>query len=110
LIATDSIWVDSVTTSTGDPNKIDYSFETWKQRLRKAVARTVPNDPKRLFSKALKAELFSQDSTSHLCGQKIMMIDDAALDHVQQYWEGGSTVPENARLVHRHCNITRPRK
>jgi hypothetical protein len=38
------------------------------------------------------------------------MIDDAALDHVQQYWEGGQTVPENARLVHRHCNLTRPRK
>jgi hypothetical protein len=110
LIATDLTWVDAVTTSTGDPNKIDYSFETWKQSLRKAVAKTVPNDSKRLFSKALKADLFAQDSTCHLCNQKIIMIDDAALDHIQQYWEGGRTVPENARLVHRHCNTARPRK
>jgi hypothetical protein len=110
LIATDSTWVDAVTTSTGDPNKIDYSFETWKQSLRKAVAKTAPNDSIRLFSRALKAELFSQNSMCHLCGQNIVMIDDAALDHVQQYWEGGRTIPENARLVHRHCNATRPRK
>lgn len=110
LIATDPTWVEAVTASTGDPNKIDYSFETWKQRLRTAVAKTVPNDSSRLFSKVLKEDLFAQNPTCALCGQNIAMIDDAALDHVQQYWAGGQTVPENARLVHRHCNLTRPRK
>jgi HNH endonuclease len=110
LIATDATWVEAVTASTGDPNKIDYSFETWKQRLRKAVAKTVPNDPSRLFSRALKTELFAQNNVCALCGQSIVMIDDAALDHIEQYWEGGQTVPENARLVHRLCNFKRPRR
>ncbi len=25
---------------------------------------------------------------------------DAAVDHIQQYWQGGQTIPENARLAH----------
>ena len=110
LIARDTNWVEAVTASTGDPAKIDYSFTTWKERLKKAIAPSQPNDRKRLFSRALKEELFAQDNTCQICSQKIIMIHDAALDHEEQYWMGGRTVPENARLVHRHCNITRSRK
>ena len=62
------------------------------------------------FSQRLKIELFEQDNKCALCGGTIMLIEDAALDHKEQYWEGGKTVPENARLVHRHCNLTRPRQ
>ncbi|MBU4455838.1 hypothetical protein KJ586_05000 [Patescibacteria group bacterium] len=28
-------------------------------------------------------------------------IDDVAVDHVDQYWLSGKTIPENARLTHR---------
>jgi len=38
-----------------------------------------------------------------------MLIDDAAIDHIQQYGQGGQTIPENARLTHRYCNLARPR-
>jgi uncharacterized protein with ParB-like and HNH nuclease domain len=31
-------------------------------------------------------------------------------DHIKQYWTGGQTIPENARLTHRYCNTARPRK
>jgi hypothetical protein len=110
LIGTDSTWVESVTTSTGDPSKIDYTFVTWKGRLKKAIGSDRRTDSKRLFSRELKEELFQQDNTCKICGQKIILIHDAALDHEEQYWAGGHTVPENARLVHRHCNVTRSRK
>jgi HNH endonuclease len=35
--------------------------------------------------------------------------DDAAVDHIEQYWRGGKTILENARLAHRYCNGARPR-
>lgn len=44
-----------------------------------------------------------------ICGQKIHNIDDAAVDHIEQYWRGGQTIPDNARLTHRYCNVARSR-
>ncbi|MFA6221441.1 MAG: DUF262 domain-containing protein [Desulfomonilaceae bacterium] len=110
LISSDETWVDAVSTSTGDYRRIQYAFNTWANRLKSIMDSTPPNDSTRLFSRALKAQLFDQDSTCSICGQAINLIDDAVLDHVQQYWQGGQTVPDNARLAHRHCNLERPRK
>lgn len=63
-----------------------------------------------MFSFALKKQFYERDSTCELCHQNIYHIDDAAMDHDTQYWLGGKTVPENARLTHRGCNNHRPRK
>ena len=73
-----------------------------------AISKTTPNDSSPLFSKALKMDLFAQNNTSALCNQKIMLIEDAALDRKEQYWEGGKTVPANARLVHRLLQFDAP--
>ena len=108
LISTDDQFVDSVTISTGDFQKIEYSFSTWNQRLKEIMQDVIPNDPKRIFSRKLKDEMFGQNNTCHLCNQRITLISDAALDHDTHYWKGGLTVPENARLVHRLCNLQRP--
>ena len=108
LIATDSRWVDCVSTSTGSFDRISYTFETWNGRLKQVMENSEPNDSTRLFSRELKENLFKQSNVCQLCDQRIVLIDDAALDHDRHYWRGGKTVPENARLVHRHCNATRP--
>jgi hypothetical protein len=110
LISTDDRWVEFVSVSTGDYSRIEYTFSTWLQRLRHIMDITTPNDTKRLFSRALKEEMFNQNNTCHICSQKIVMINDAALDHDMQYWQGGRTIPKNARLVHRQCNLERPRQ
>jgi predicted RNA-binding protein with PUA-like domain len=107
LISTDDKWVSCVTTSTGDISRIDYSFTAWKQRLTEIMEMSSPNDSQRLFSRKLKEELFNQNSTCQICQQKISLINDAALDHDLHYWRGGKTIPENARLVHRQCNLER---
>jgi hypothetical protein len=109
MVATDQRWMEAVSSSTGMQSRIYYAFEAWRDRLRKAISLTTPNDPSRLFSKALKMELFEQNKTCVLCGQEIKLLEDAALDHKEQYWQGGETIPSNARLVHRYCNLTRPR-
>ncbi len=64
----------------------------------------------RCFSRQLKQQLFDQNPTCAICNQAISGLDDAAIDHIEQYWQGGKTIPENARLTHRYCNNARPRK
>ena len=108
LIATDPRWVECVSTSTGSYDRISYTFETWKWRLSQVMENSDPNDSIRLFSRELKENLYRQSNVCKICGQQIVLIDDAALDHDKHYWRGGKTVPENARLVHRYCNATRP--
>lgn len=109
LISTDQDWITSVTAGTGTYARIEYSFDTWESRLKLILKGETPNDSSRLFSRTLKEEFFDSNPVCAICGQKISQIHDAALDHHHQYWAGGQTVPENARLVHRQCNLERPR-
>lgn len=108
LVSTDEHWSDYVSKATGGSDRISYTFETWNERLKQITKKSEPNDSKRLFSHKLKEDLYRQSNVCKICSQKIVLIDDAALDHDKHYWLGGKTVPENARLVHRHCNATRP--
>ncbi len=64
----------------------------------------------RCFSRALKNEFYDRDPTCAICKQNIAELDDAQLDHERHYWRGGKTVRENARLVHRYCNMARGRR
>ncbi len=107
LIETDQIWVEAVSKSTGDPTKIEYTFETWNKRLREIMKTSAPNDAIRSFSRQLKRELYEQNKVCAICGNDIRLINDAAIDHIKHYWRGGETIPENARLAHRHCNLSR---
>ena len=109
LVSVDEEWADCVQRSTGDPNRIEYVFEAWNERLKLILKDVPPNDSTRLFSRKLKEELFAQDGSCKICRQRITLVNDAALDHHEEYWRGGQTVPENARLVHRLCNLQRKR-
>lgn len=105
LINTDALWVDYVRRATGEHSRLKYAFETWNKRLEEVLNNYQPNDRKRIFSRQLKTEMFQQNQTCALCGQQIKLIDDAALDHDKRYWLGGQTIPDNAQLVHRLCNL-----
>jgi hypothetical protein len=105
LINTDTTWVDRVRRATGESTRLKYVFDKWYQRLDDIMTTTISQDTKRIYSKQLKEEMFSNDSTCKLCGNEIKLIDDASLDHDVRYWLGGQTIPENANLVHRICNL-----
>ncbi len=107
LISTDKDWVERVRTATGESTRLKYVFEQWRKRLDAVLADVPPNDGRRVFSKALKQEMFSADRTCTICRQEVKTLDDAVLDHEKHYWRGGATIPENARLAHRHCNSSR---
>src|SRR5690606_35509815 len=101
----DDTWVDRVRRATGETSRLKYVFDTWQQRLEKVLAQAEPNDGQRVFSRQLKKELFEAKPSCALCGQRIALMDDAVLDHDAQYWRGGRTIPENAQLTHRLCNL-----
>ena len=89
VLATDPSWVDSVTKSTGDADRIGYAFQTWFERLDKVLSGFNTNDRKQSFSRELKEEMFRQSSTCAICGQNIKLLNDAATDHALHYWRAG---------------------
>lgn len=107
LISTDKDWVDRVRRATGETTRLRYSFETWNSRLSSVMSSNTPRNGERLFSRNLKKEMFLSNPVCGICGQRISLIDDAAMDHDKQYWKGGQTIPENAQLVHRTCNFAK---
>ena len=107
LMTEDDEFIRAIELSTSSVEAVQLRFERWRDALRKIVG--INRREPRCFSTKLKQELIDADPTCAICGQRILSIDDAAVDHIKQYWMGGQTIPENARLAHRYCNWARPR-
>jgi hypothetical protein len=107
LMSTDQDFIDSIELSTSSVQAVTKRFDKWRARLQDILG--VAQSETRCFSHSLKQEMYDSDPTCQICHQAIRGIDDAAVDHVEQYWLGGKTIPENARLAHRYCNMARPR-
>ena len=101
-------FINYITKATSNTTVVKKRFEIWNQELN-AILEHETTQP-RCFNRALKEKLFEKDPTCKICNNRISNVDDAAVDHIKQYWRGGKTIPENARLTHRYCNNTRPRK
>lgn len=106
LMSNDREFIDSIEKGTSSKKAVDYRFKKWID----TIDEIIKNDEtqKRCFSREFKQKLFDSNSTCSLCNQYITEIDDAAVDHIEHYWKGGRTIPENARLTHRYCNQARP--
>jgi len=103
MMTNDETFNEYITSTTDKPDRIQYRAETWRRRLDALVSNKEP----RTFSLSLKENLYEADPTCKICGQRIHDIDDAEVDHIKHYWRGGKTIPDNARLTHRHCNRVR---
>ena len=108
LMTSNPDFVDSILRATSNTKAVRQRFDIWRKTLDRIFAGQ-DNQP-RLFSRELKQRFYDANPTCEICENRINDIDDAVLDHEDQYWQGGKTVPENARLAHRYCNNTRPRK
>lgn len=98
-------FIGAIELSTSSVQAIRKRFDLWRIELDQVIA-PGSKEP-RCYSRNLKEELFKADQTCAICKQQIGDVDDAAVDHIQQYWTGGRTIPENARLTHRYCNWAR---
>ncbi|MHC5741200.1 MAG: GmrSD restriction endonuclease domain-containing protein [Nostoc sp.] len=105
VMTNDIKFVEYITSTTDKPEAVKYRAEAWRPRLDSLISENGKGS--RTFSRKLKKELFDQDQTCKICEQHIHDIDDAEVDHIQHYWRGGKTIPENARLTHRYCNRSR---
>jgi hypothetical protein len=105
LMTSDQEFIDSIELSTSSVQAVTKRFDKWRSVLQNVIGIQQKED--RCFSRKLKQELFELDPTCAICGHAIQEIDDSAVDHIHQYWLGGKTIPENARLTHRYCNLSR---
>jgi hypothetical protein len=107
LMTEDIEFIGAIELSTSSVSMVTVRFDKWRQLLASIVgtARTET----RCFSQELKDHLYDTNPTCSICSQRIREVDDAAVDHIEQYWMGGKTIPENARLTHRFCNWARSR-
>jgi hypothetical protein len=104
LMTNNDNFIRSIDKSTSSSETVTTRFKIWEETLGQIIEST--KQP-RCFSYKLKEEIYRTDPTCTICEQRIQTIDDAALDHIHQYWMGGKTIPENARLTHRYCNWSR---
>jgi hypothetical protein len=100
--------IASIELSTSSVQAVTKRFDLWRTALQAVIG--IGYKEPRCFSRKLKEELFKADPTCLICSQRIVDVDDAVGDHIEQYWTGGKTIPEYARLAHRYCNWSRPRK
>lgn len=108
LMVNDQEFIDAIELSTSSLQAINKRFDKWRSALQQVIG--VGKKETRCFSYQLKEELYLADPSCKICNNRIQHIDDAAVDHIEQYWLGGKTIPQNARLAHRYCNNARPRK
>ena len=105
LMTEDEDFIHSIEIGTSAIPEVKCRFDKWRLTLEAMLSETTKQP--RCFSRSLKEELYKTSQSCQLCRQMISDVDDAAVDHIEQYWLGGKTIPENARLVHRFCNWKR---
>lgn len=102
LMSSDASFIDATTLGTSDVARVKTRFESFARMLEDAIR--LPKGERRLFNMSEKQALFDADPTCGFCHQRIESIDDAEVDHMRRYADGGKTKSENARLAHRYCN------
>lgn len=107
LMTTDVEFITAIEKSTSSSQAVNKRFSKWQIKLDEILSHDT-HQP-RCYSSEFKQELFAANPTCAICNQRISCIDDAAVDHIEQYHMGGTTTPENARLTHRYCNCARSR-
>ena len=104
LMVNDPDFISSIEKETSNTTTVNYRFSKWSSVIADIMKQEVDNPNPRCFPDSIKTELFKEDPTCKLCGQRILNYDDAHVDHIKPYANGGLTVKENAQLAHRYCN------
>lgn len=58
----------------------------------------------------MQERLFHANPQCSVCGQQILRLGDADVDHKIPFSEGGKTEPSNAQLLHSSCNRQKSNK
>ena len=90
--------------SSYEKNGEVYGTERWFNRLRDTIG--YPENSERFYTFEDKKYLYDKvDGICQLCHEKIQYIEDAQVDHIKRYSEGGKTTIENGQITHKYCNL-----
>lgn len=90
--------------ATGSRKRVLGRIITVYNLLTKTTGSYGSDDSSRFFSDSVKKELFHPGYICSWCNNEILDIDDAEVDHIVPFSQGGKTDISNAQLLHRHCN------
>jgi hypothetical protein len=100
----DPMFVETTEQGTYDTAKTKMRMELWVRKLREVLG--YPGETRRFYTSEEKQILFErQNGICGICKNRILDIDDAHVDHIVRFSEGGDTSLENAQLTHRFCNL-----
>lgn len=104
LVSTPS-FSETVEISTYSTTQTKKRLEKWLAKLREVM--NYPSNDRRLYTYEEKTHLFEQKNGNicQICKNQIMDINDAHVDHIERFAEGGKTTIKNAQLTHRYCNL-----
>jgi len=106
LMCNDKEFGDAIELQTSGTAEMKIRFKKWLE-----VLDNIASPPSsRVFPYALKKELFNENPTCQICKNTIMSIEDAEVDHIKPYSDGGTTTKDNAQLTHRYCNRQKSNK
>ena len=90
--------------ASGSKDKVFGRIHLVKSTIANIVGYVASAEP-RAFDRDLKELLYErQNHICPACGQEIVDLDSAEIDHIHPYAKGGSTTPDNAALLHSYCN------
>ena len=90
--------------ATGSKNRVIGRITMIYNIIASIIGKSSDGEIKRLFTLNDKESLWHENYVCSHCGQQILSIDDAEVDHIKPFSKGGNTELSNAQLLHRHCN------
>lgn len=102
LMSKNEGFISSIEIQTSSRDVLQKRFKIWFSKLEEIIEDS--NFQNRVFSNKIKENLFNLDSRCKICQQKILMIDDAEVDHILPFSKWWKTSIENAQITHRYCN------
>ena len=100
----DQKYSDYTYAATGSKERVIGRIMIIYNAIKEITGKNSNSDVDRVFSNQDKKALWHDNYVCSYCGQTILDIDDAEVDHILPYSLGGETVIGNAQLLHRHCN------
>lgn len=97
-------FINAIEFKTSNTDMVNRRFRMWLDIMEDIMKQDIETDNPRCFPDSIKSQLYNEDPTCKLCGQRILNYDDAHVDHITPYSKGGLTVLENAQIAHRYCN------
>ena len=104
LVAGNKEFIETIEIGTYSTNQVKKRTEMWFRILRDIIG--YPKNDRRIYTYEEKKFLFDKfEGVCQLCKNKISSIDDAHVDHIERFSEGGKTTIKNGQITHRYCNL-----